>query len=129
MTSGLQFAFKSGLSTSMSTLVMKDVVTYYWNRQSTVYSVFIDSTKAFNQVRYDTLFQVLCNRGLPPIITRLIIDMYIRQQSRTVWEGQYSHYFSCLNGVRQGGMASPVMFTVYMDELILELKRAGIGWL
>ncbi len=105
MTSGLQFAFKSGHSTSMSTLVMKEVVTYYWNRQSNVYSVFIDASKAFDRVRYHRLFQVLYDRGLPPIITRLIIDMYIRQQSRTVWEGEYSHYFSSVNGVRQGGVA------------------------
>ena len=116
MTSGLQFAFKSGHSTSMSTLVMKEVVTYYWNRQSNVYSVFINASKAFDRVRYDRLFQVLYDRGLPPIITRLIIDMYIRQQSRTVWEGQYSNYFSSVNGVRQGGVASPVMFTVHVHE-------------
>ncbi len=53
--------------------------------------------------------------------------MYIRQQSRTEWEGQYSNYFSSVNGVRQGGVASHVMFTVYMDELILEIKRSVIG--
>ncbi len=127
MTSWLQFAFRSGHSTSMSTLVVKEVVTYYWNRQSNVYSVFIDASKDFDRVRYDILFQVLYDRGLPPILTRLIIDMYIRQQSRTVWEGQYSHYCNSVNGVRQGGVASPVMFTVYMDELIMELKRSGIG--
>ncbi len=56
----------------------------------------------------------------------LIIDIYIRQQSRIVWEGQYSDYFSSVNGVRQGGVASPVMFTLYMNELILEHKRSGI---
>ncbi len=97
-------------------------------RQPNVYSVFIDASKAFDQVRYNRLFQVLYDRGLPLIIiTRLIIDMYIRQQSRTVWNGQYSNYFSNVNGVRQGGVASHVVFTVYMDELILELKRSGIG--
>ncbi len=79
------------------------------------------------RLRYDRLFQVLYDRGLPPIITRIIIDMYNRKQSRTELEGQYSNYFSSVNGVRQGGVASPVMFTVYMDELILEFKRSGIG--
>ncbi len=54
--------------------------------------------------------------------------MYIRQQSRAVWEGQYSNYFSSVNGVKQGGVASPVMFIVYMDEHILELKQSGIGY-
>ncbi len=62
MTSGLRFAFKSGHSTSMSTLEMKEVVTYYWNRQSNVYSVFIDALKVFDQVIYDRLFQVMYDR-------------------------------------------------------------------
>ncbi len=44
-----------------------------------------------------------------------------------MWEGQYSIYLSSLNGVRQGGVVSPVMYTVYIDELILELKMSGIG--
>ncbi len=92
-----------------------------------MFTVFIDASKAFDRVRYDRLFQVLYDRGLPPTITRLIIDMYIGQQIRTVWEGQYSNYFSSVNEVRQGGVVSPVMFTVYMDELMLEHKRSGIG--
>ncbi len=33
-TSGLQFSFKSGHSTTMCSLVTKEVVTYYWNRHS-----------------------------------------------------------------------------------------------
>ncbi len=127
ITSELQFAFKSCHSTSMSTLVMKEIVTCCWNRQSNVYSVFIDASKAFDRIRYDRLFQVLHYRGLPPIISRLIIDMYIMQLSRTVWECQCSNYCSSVIGVRQSGVVSPVVFTVYMDELILELKKSGIG--
>ncbi len=89
ITSGLQFAFTGGHSTSVSTLVMNDIVQYYWNSQSNVFSAFIDALKPFDRLRYNRLVQVLYDRGLLPIITWLIIDMYIRQQSRTVWEGQY----------------------------------------
>ncbi len=72
MTSGLKFAFKWGHSTSMSTLLMKEVLTYYWNRQSNVYSVFLDASNAFDWVRYDRLCHVLYDRGLPRIITAVI---------------------------------------------------------
>ena len=35
-----------------------------------------------------------------------------------------------LNGVRQGGVASPVMFCVYIDELLSGLRDKGVGcWL
>ncbi len=34
-------------------------------------------------------------------------------------------YFN--NGVQQGGLVSPLMFTVYIDELICRLQKSGIG--
>ena len=36
-------------------------------------------------------------------------------------------FLSLANGVRQGGVLSPILFTVYIDDLLLELKRQGIG--
>ena len=35
--------------------------------------------------------------------------------------------FSASNGVKQGGVLSPLLFTVYLDQLILALKESGIG--
>lgn len=126
-TSGLQFAFKSGHSTTMCSLALKDVVHYYWNRNSNVHCALIDASKAFDRVRYDRLFELLYSRGLPPIMIRILLDMYQRQMSRAAWDGEYDQYFTCVNGVRQGGVISPLMFTVYVDELISKLKSSGIG--
>ncbi len=36
-------------------------------------------------------------------------------------------YFNSIHGVRQGGVVSPLMFTVYIDELICCLQKSGIG--
>ncbi len=36
-------------------------------------------------------------------------------------------YFNGINGVRQGGVVSPLMFKVYIDELICHLQKSGIG--
>ncbi len=62
-TLGLQFSFKSGHSTTMCSLVTKEVVTYYWNRHSRVYAAFIDASKAFERIRYDRLFGILIKRS------------------------------------------------------------------
>ncbi len=85
-TSGLQFSFKAGHSTVMSSLAMKEVINYYWNRHSKVYVTLIDASKAFDRVRYDRLVDLLYKRSIQPIILRTIIDMYERQDSRASWE-------------------------------------------
>ncbi len=126
-TSGLQFSFKAGHSTVMSSLAMKEVINYYWNRHSKVYVALIDASKAFDRVRYDRLFDLLYKWSIPPLILRTIIDMYERQESRASWENMYGDYFGCINGVRQGGVISPLMFTNYMDELLNQQQASCIG--
>ncbi len=90
-----------------------------------MYAAFIDESKAFDGIRYNRLFGILIKRGLPPIIIRIIMDLYERQESRAMWDNEYGDYFNCINGFRQGGVVSPLIFTVYMDELI---KRTAISW-
>ena len=62
----------------------------------------IDASKAFDRVRFDKLFYILYERGLPPKLLFLLIEMYTQQKCRSVWDGECSSYFSVLNGVRQG---------------------------
>ena len=46
---------------------------------------------------------------------------------RTRWQGLYSEPFATTNGIRQGGIISPILFCVYIDELLMKLESKGIG--
>ena len=35
--------------------------------------------------------------------------------------------FNVSNGVKQGGILSPIMFVLYMDEMFIRLKATGYG--
>ena len=39
-----------------------------------------------------------------------------------------SRDFKYINGVEQGGVLSPILFCVYMDELLSRLSRCGLGY-
>jgi len=55
------------------------------------------------------------------------LTLYVNQTTRLMWNGVYSSMFRVLNGVKQGGVASPVMFCVYVDELLSGQRDKEVG--
>ncbi len=80
----MQYAIKKGYSTVMCTLVLKEMINYYLNNNSDIYTCFIDATKAFDRIRYDKLFHILIDRGMSALAVRSMLDLYQRQVVRTV---------------------------------------------
>ena len=39
----------------------------------------------------------------------------------------FSLYFPIHNGVRQGAISSPILFCLYIDELLVKLKLSKVG--
>ena len=126
-TSNNQFGFKENISTNMCTFVLNETISYYTKNGSPVYALFLDASKAFDRVNYVKLFKKLLEKGMSPITVRLLLSMYINQKIQVKWNSKLSEPFSVKNGVRQGGILSPLLFSLYMDELLSELKDSGIG--
>ena len=62
-----------------------------------------------------------------PLTIRLLLNMYIQQKLQVKWNNHKSYKFNVTNGVRQGGVLSPFLFSVYMDELLVTLTNKGVG--
>ena len=127
ITSNLQFGFKKGHFTDLCTGLIKNVISRYTFNGSSVYGCFLDVSKAFDRVDYNILFEKLSHRSLPPVVVRLLQYWYSKQTMSTKWKSSRSESFGVSNGVRQGGVLSPILFTVYVDDLLQDLERAGAG--
>jgi len=53
---------------------------------------------------------------------------YLRQNVCIIWDAHVSPYFTAPNGVKQGGVMSPILFNMYMNILLLRLKYFGLGF-
>ena len=125
--SELQFGFKAKSSTNLCSMVLKESLAYYVDHQSSVYCTFLDASKAFDRLQYCKLFKLLVSRHLPAPIIRVLINFYTGNYVRVAWCGIVSDYFLAINGVKQGGVLSPVLFCLYIEGLLVALSKAGVG--
>ena len=128
ITSNLQIGFKPGFSTTLCTGALKPVINRYLNKSSKVYACLIDASKAFDTVDYSILFQKLLDRRMPKPIIRLLVHWYKTQKLWVQWSGRASDYFMVSTGVRQGGLLSPILCTIYLDGLLESLRAGGLGY-
>ena len=126
-TSELQFGYKENLSTTMCSFMVLETIEYYKSKVSSVHVLLLDASKAFDRVDYIKLFDKQIKRGMCPLIIRLLLNMYIQQKLQVKWNNHISYKFNVTNGVRQGSVLSPFLFSVYMDELLVTLKKNGVG--
>jgi Reverse transcriptase (RNA-dependent DNA polymerase) len=125
--SSLQFGFKKGHSTDNCTFIAKEVSQYYINNGSDVFACALDMKKAFDRVDLAILFMKLKHRQLPCHILRLLFFLYYGLSLRVFWHGQFSDQFETMNGTKQGGILSPILFAIFIDDLLIGLEKLGMG--
>ena len=126
-TSDNQFGFKPLHGTYMCTFLSKEVVCSYTTKNTPVYSVFLDASKAFDRVNHAMLFRKLMARSVSGCLLRLLHFWYTNQTMMIKWGNCMSDSFNVSNGVRQGRVLSPYLFAVYMDDLSSELNKVNAG--
>ena len=77
----------------------------------------MDLSKAFDMVEWTELFITLMERGVEPVFLRVLLYVYQNHQCNIKWGGKFSQRFSVNNGVRQGAVSSPLLFSVYINDL------------
>ena len=100
---------------------VKSIIKYYTEQNTPVYTCFLDASKAFDRINHWTLFHKLINCKIPHIIVQLLIFWYQTQLVCIKCGKSTSDYFSISNGVRQGGILSPKLFALYINNLTNKL--------
>ena len=126
-TDHLQFGYRPKHSTNHALYVLKSCVDYFSKHGSNTMVAFLDCSKGFDKVDHHGIFIKLMNRGVPLCFLNVIMYWYMNMSSVVKWNNAFSRSFRVLTGVRQGGILSPGLFVVYIDDLLIALRKSGVG--
>ena len=92
-----------------------------------LYVAAIDASKAFDKVNRDTLWCKLIDMNIKPSIISGLKNYYDCSTMLVSNNGEYSSIFRTTTGVKQGGVISPKLFAIYMDDLINDVEKLEHG--
>ena len=87
----------------------------------------LDLKKAFDTVIRNLLFKKLCAAGIRGKILRVIQNLFSNNPANVVVDGFLSPEFTINRGVLQGSKLGPILFNLFINDLLEELNRSNLG--
>ena len=83
-----------------------------------LYAAFMDLQKAYDSVCRPLLFRKMVMAGLGPKFCNVVEDMYVNASYRIKVGNQLGSSFSTNVGLRQGDPLSPLLFNLFIADII-----------
>ena len=121
-----QAGFRHGHSTVDHIFALYAIIEKQFAKNSKLYVAFVDFYKAFDTISHSVLWRVLSETGIRGKMLNVLKGMYASIKSCVrCTGGQLTEYFECLQGLKQGCLCSPILFSYFINELAKDIIRGG----
>ena len=94
-----------------------------------LYTTFVDLTKAFDTVSRQGLWRIMSKFGCPDKFIQMVRQFHDGMMARVLDDGEFSEAFAVTNGVKQGCVLAPTLFSMMFTAMLNDAFRedeAGI---
>ena len=122
-----QFGFKYKRSCNHAIFTFKETILNYTENRPGIKIVSLDAEKAFDKVWRNGIFYKLIDKM--DLSLWFLLKTYYDSSQGTIelGNGSLSELFDISIGVKQGGILSPALFHMYIDDLIFEITNKNLG--
>jgi ribonuclease HI len=106
----------------------QDIEDAFQEKKKTL-AVFFDLSKAFDRVWKEGLKLKLLRNGIQGKMYRWLCDFLHNRRARVKLDGKLSNLVKLREGVPQGGVISPTLFVVYINDITSALPRRVLNTL
>ena len=116
-----QCACEKGVSSVNASLLLQETISHNVECKKEVYVTYFDTRKAFDTVWIDGLFYMLYCHGIKGKLWRLLRYGYMNSVCSIFLNGCLSPWFRLFQGVKQGAVASMLLYICFINVVIKEL--------
>lgn len=121
-----QFGFRNNRGTREAILALRLIAEESIRVNKPLYIAFVDLQKAFDNVNWQILMEILKDIGISHKDIKLIYNLY-KNQFSIIDINKESERASIKKGVRQGCNISPYLFNIYIEKAIAKCKEYCTG--
>ncbi|BHF61198.1 hypothetical protein SprV_0100417100 [Sparganum proliferum] len=88
-----------------------------------LYSTFVDLTKAFDTVNREGLWKIMQKFGCPERFIEMVRQLHDGMMARVTDNGAVSGAFAVTNGVKQGCVLAPTLFSLMFSAMLMDAYR------
>jgi len=121
-----QFGFRKAHSTSLALIETIDLIYESLDNQESVIGIYVDLQKAFDTVNHQILLKKLYNYGIRGPLLQWLKNYLSDRLQYTVINSIKSNCHSISCGVPQGSTLGPLLFLVYVNDIVNSDPNAKI---
>ena len=120
-----QAGFRKEYSCQDHIFTLHSMIEILRQKKQKLYCAFIDFSAAFDKVHRISLWQKLLRNSINGKLFQVIYNMYSNIKSCVSHKGTISSFFACEIGVRQGENLSPVLFSLFLNDMQEFIQQNG----